>query len=95
MHPSLNQLNHRPWPLASQKWKWQQSWLDLGFFHYRKQLLRVEVHHAQWPLQRCEVEIESCDILAAACVTTLDNAPITHFSSGVEVISFGAETIRV
>lgn len=245
MHPSLNHLDHRPWTLASQNWKWQQSWLDLGFIHYRvdvaqlrrslppalhvqefdgsawvglvpfqmagvtrrplppvpyfstfpelnlrtyvevdnkpgvwffsldadswpiviggrtvyglpyyparmeyrkddnwhhlashrrrsrvtfagryrplgepyyaaeesfehwateryclyamrrKQLLRVEVHHAQWPLQRCEVEIESCDILAAAGVTTLDNEPVAHFSSGVEVISFGAETIQV
>lgn len=35
MHPALKQLEHRPWPLPTQAWKWRQSWLDLAFIHYR------------------------------------------------------------
>ncbi|QYM79544.1 DUF2071 domain-containing protein [Horticoccus luteus] len=34
MHPSLRTLAHRPWPLPSGSWTWQQSWLDLAFLHY-------------------------------------------------------------
>ncbi|MFO1492219.1 MAG: DUF2071 domain-containing protein [Kiritimatiellia bacterium] len=35
MHPSLQVLDHRPWPLPPARWRWRQSWLDLGFLHYR------------------------------------------------------------
>lgn len=35
MHPSLEIVDHRPWPLPSYAWKWRQSWLDLAFIHYR------------------------------------------------------------
>ena len=35
MHPSLEHVDHRPWPLPGQPWKWRQSWLDLAFLHYR------------------------------------------------------------
>lgn len=35
MHPSLRHLDHRPWPLPSQRWTWRQSWNDLAFIHYR------------------------------------------------------------
>jgi uncharacterized protein YqjF (DUF2071 family) len=35
MHPSLTQLEHRPWPLPTQKWAWRQSWNELLFVHYR------------------------------------------------------------
>jgi uncharacterized protein YqjF (DUF2071 family) len=34
MHPSLQNLSHRPWPLPKQEWSWRQSWLDLAFIHY-------------------------------------------------------------
>ena len=29
MHPSLREVDHRPWPLPSTSWKWRQSWLEL------------------------------------------------------------------
>lgn len=35
MHPSLQILTHRPWPLPNHNWTWRQSWLDLAFIHYR------------------------------------------------------------
>ncbi len=34
MHPSLKEIDHRPWPLPASPWKWRQSWLDLAFLHY-------------------------------------------------------------
>jgi hypothetical protein len=34
MHPSLDYLGHRPWPLPAARWKWRQSWHDLLFLHW-------------------------------------------------------------
>lgn len=31
---ALVQIDHRPWPLPSSQWSWQQAWLDLLFIHY-------------------------------------------------------------
>lgn len=35
MHPSLQRIDHRPWPLPALEWNWRQSWTDLAFIHYR------------------------------------------------------------
>ena len=48
---------------------------------------KVAGHHTPWPLHRGEVEIEACDVLAAAGIQASDEAPICHFSAGVHVIS--------
>lgn len=55
------------------------------------QLLRVEVHHAPWPLQPAEVEIRSNGILEAAGIEPLENDAFCHFSSGVHVVSYPPE----
>jgi uncharacterized protein YqjF (DUF2071 family) len=34
MHPSLLELDHRPWPLPRRRWTWRQSWRDLAFLHW-------------------------------------------------------------
>jgi uncharacterized protein YqjF (DUF2071 family) len=41
MHPSLKHVDHRPWPLPGQSWKWRQSWLDLAFIHYRVEAEKI------------------------------------------------------
>lgn len=56
-------------------------------------LERVEVHHAPWPLQRAEVEIERSQLLSAAGITPLAGDPVCHFSTGVHTVSFGSERI--
>jgi uncharacterized protein YqjF (DUF2071 family) len=33
-HPSLERLDHRPWPLPDGPWSWRQSWRDLLFAHW-------------------------------------------------------------
>ena len=58
-------------------------------------LRRVEVHHAPWPLQRADVAIETCEVLDAAGITPSEDAPVCHYSTGVDVVSFAAETICV
>ena len=34
MHPSLTQLNHRPWQIPKGSWVWRQSLCDLLFIHW-------------------------------------------------------------
>ena len=34
MHPSLAQVNHRPWPVPEGRWNLRQEWLDLLFAHW-------------------------------------------------------------
>ena len=34
MHPSLEHLEHRPWPVCDRPWVWRQSWCDLLFAHW-------------------------------------------------------------
>ncbi|WP_415907926.1 YqjF family protein [Oleiharenicola sp. Vm1] len=60
----------------------------------RGALRRVEVHHAPWPLHEAEVELEHNSIVAAAGLEVLADRPICHFSPGVDVVSFGAESVR-
>lgn len=59
----------------------------------RGRLERVEVHHAPWPLQRAEIEIETNSILAAAGLSALSDEPRYLFSRGVDVVSFAPEVV--
>lgn len=61
----------------------------------RGALARVEVHHAPWPLQEAEVEIQECGIFAAAGLTPDSTLPVCHYSRGVEVVSYEAETVSL
>lgn len=56
-------------------------------------LSRVDVHHAPWPLQQAEVEIEETNLIFAAGLTALADKPICHYSRGVDVISFAPERL--
>lgn len=33
-HPALRETAHRPWPLPSGPWLWEQVWNDLAFLHW-------------------------------------------------------------
>ncbi len=56
-------------------------------------MLRVEVHHAPWPLQSAEVEIRSDSLLETAGIQPLLANPVCHFSPGVHVVSFPPEIV--
>lgn len=34
MHPALERVDHRPWPVPERPWRWRQSWCDLLFAHW-------------------------------------------------------------
>jgi uncharacterized protein YqjF (DUF2071 family) len=34
VHPALEKLDHRPWPLPRGPWRWRQRWHDLLFAHW-------------------------------------------------------------
>jgi len=55
MHPSLNHLGHRPWPLPSKPWPWRQKWLDLLFAHWQVKATDL-AHLVPKPL---ELEVEN------------------------------------
>jgi uncharacterized protein len=63
--------------------------------HTRRGLLRIEVHHAPWPLEPAEVEVSE-DALLATSGFELNRGepPVCHFSAGVHVVGFAAERIR-
>lgn len=42
VHPALQHLDHRPWPLPRGAWRWRQSWLNLAFIHYRVEAWQLE-----------------------------------------------------
>jgi len=54
----------------------------------RRGLARMEVHHAPWPLQRANAEIDKCNLLEAAGISAPLAPPVCHFSAGVSVVSF-------
>ncbi|MEO8213855.1 MAG: DUF2071 domain-containing protein [Myxococcales bacterium] len=41
MHPALQRVDHRPWPLPRGPWRWRQSWRDLLFAHWPVETARL------------------------------------------------------
>jgi uncharacterized protein len=50
-------------------------------------LVRVEVHHQPWPLQRAEVEVVRNELLAPFGLSG-EGTPLAHASPGVDVVSW-------
>ena len=43
-HPALKELEHRPWPLPEDAWRWRQTWHDLLFMHWPVPAVALESH---------------------------------------------------
>jgi uncharacterized protein len=56
-------------------------------------LVRIDVHHAPWPLRKAQAEVAADELLAAAGLAPLDHDWICHCSRGVDVVSFGPELL--
>ncbi len=54
---------------------------------------RTEVHHAPWPLQRAEAEIETNTMTAAGGVAVDDPPALLHFSRRIDVVVWGSEGV--
>ncbi len=56
---------------------------------------RAEIHHARWPLQRAEAEIEHNTMARAAGVTLPDIPPLLHFSRRLEVLVWWPRPVKL
>lgn len=56
------------------------------YTHFGGRLYRGEIHHGPWPLQDAAAEIRSNSIAIAAGVHLPEQAPLLHFSPGVDVL---------
>ena len=59
----------------------------------RGRLLRVDIHHAPWPLQPAAVELRSNTIPESCGLPPQTSHPIAHFSRRQDVIGWGAVEI--
>jgi uncharacterized protein YqjF (DUF2071 family) len=51
-------------------------------------LLRSDIHHAPWPLQSAEAEVDPAAMLRPVGLK-VEGSPVLHFSTGVEAIVWG------
>jgi len=66
-----------------------EHWLTERYCLYtvgRGTVYRCEIHHAPWPLQDAEAEIERNTVAAAAGLTLPSATPLLHFSKGLDVL---------
>lgn len=56
-------------------------------------LLRNEVHHAPWPLQRAELEIETNSMLAFHGISASGPPTHLHFARRLEVVVYAGESV--
>ncbi len=55
---------------------------------------RADIHHAPWPLQRAEAELESETLAHAAGILLPHTAPLAHFSKKLDVRVWRPERLR-
>jgi uncharacterized protein YqjF (DUF2071 family) len=74
-----------------------ESWLTERYCLYAKapdgRLLRTDVHHHPWPLQRAEAEIESNTLLAPHGLEVEGVPPLLHFAKRIDVVIWPPEPI--
>ncbi len=56
-------------------------------------LVRCEVHHAPWPLERAEGQVRAEPLLAAAGLPIAGQPPLMHCSPGVEVVIWPLQVV--
>jgi uncharacterized protein YqjF (DUF2071 family) len=67
-----------------------EHWLTERYCLYaldaRERLLRSEIHHHPWPLQRAHAELERCTLPAAHGLDVPSIPPLLHFARRLDVI---------
>jgi uncharacterized protein YqjF (DUF2071 family) len=74
-----------------------EAWLTERYCLYsvaRGQVYRAEIHHAPWPLQDAEAEIEINTMAAPAGVALSGRPPLLHFSRKLEVLVWPPHRVR-
>jgi uncharacterized protein YqjF (DUF2071 family) len=57
-------------------------------------LLRAEVHHAPWPLQRAEADIEECAVAEPQGIELGGPPAYLHFARRIDVVVWNAEPVE-
>jgi len=69
-----------------------EHWLTERYCFYARapdgKLFRVDAHHAPWPLQRAEAEIEPGELLAPHGIAVSGPPALLHFSRRIDVIGW-------
>jgi len=76
-------------PVAYSQQKTIAHWLTERYSLYttfHNQLYRGEIHHAQWPLQAAELEVEQDTMALSHGIHLPDTAPLLHYSAQQEVL---------
>jgi len=67
-----------------------EYWLTERYCFYaldsKDNVVRGDIDHAPWPLQRAEARIEANSMAASAGITLPDAAPMVHFSRKIDVV---------
>jgi len=73
-------------------------WLTERYCAYatdrKGRVLRSEIHHAKWPLQPVEVEIQTNTLLDVLGLRVPATAPRCHYSPGVEVVAWAPKSLK-
>jgi uncharacterized protein YqjF (DUF2071 family) len=76
-----------------------EYWLTERYCLYtankEKKVMRADVHHDRWPLQRGEVEIEKNTMLHPLKIETPTVKPLVHFATYLSVVSWTPEPIAL
>jgi uncharacterized protein YqjF (DUF2071 family) len=73
------------------------TWLTERYCLYtvwRNRVYRGDIHHARWPLQDAEAEIERNTMASAAGVKLPDTRPLLHFSKRQDVLIWPLQRIK-
>lgn len=57
-------------------------------FDGRDRVLRGDIHHAPWPLQAAECQIEDLEMTADVGIELPTDAPLLHFAQRLEVVAW-------
>jgi uncharacterized protein YqjF (DUF2071 family) len=76
-----------------------EHWLTERYSLYAEapdgQLWRSEVHHPAWPLQQCEIDIETNDVVPDLEVDIARPPDVVHFSKRIDVVVWSPVKIDI
>jgi hypothetical protein len=58
------------------------------------QIIRANLHHASWPLEEAEADIEQNDLASVLRIQLPDQKPVLHYSRQLAVYIWPAELVR-
>lgn len=74
------------------------DWLTARYCLYavdsRQCVQWADIHHAPWPLQRGELEIEANTMVEALGLALPDTPPLLHFARRLDVVAWAPEQVR-